>query len=122
MPTSGAWTYARSARETVARYGVPGAEAVFVLRCDVSARRTVVARAGASEGRMTLGATTGVQAYQAQPVSGNTSMVGVAIDPRDPQLDAMAFSRGRMLIALDGAPDLVLPSWPEFARVVEDCR
>jgi hypothetical protein len=122
IPTPGAWTYTKTARESIARYGVAGTDPVFMLRCDLLPRKVVVVRAGAAAGRLTLGATTGARAYQAQALGGAVPYVSVTIDPRDPQLDAMAFSRGRILIGLERAPDLVLPSWPEFARVVEDCR
>ena len=40
----------------------------------------------------------------------------------DPLLDAIAFSRGRIGVGVGGTPALVLPAWPEIARVVEDCR
>ncbi len=40
----------------------------------------------------------------------------------DPLLDAMAFSRGKFVFAGAGLPDLVLPSWAEVSRVIEDCR
>jgi hypothetical protein len=32
------------------------------------------------------------------------------------------FSRGRFAVETDGLPTLVLQTWPEPARVVEDCR
>ena len=40
----------------------------------------------------------------------------------DPLLDAVAFSRGRAAFSDSGQPTLVVPSWAEAARVVEDCR
>ena len=40
----------------------------------------------------------------------------------DALLDEMAFSRGRFAVEMPGAPRLILPAWPELARVVEDCR
>jgi hypothetical protein len=40
----------------------------------------------------------------------------------DPLLDAIAFSRGRIAIEAPGTPLLIVPSWPEPARVIEDCR
>ncbi|MFM9977289.1 MAG: hypothetical protein ACKVOP_04500 [Sphingomonadaceae bacterium] len=121
VPVAGIWTYAQDGRGSIARYGVSGGDAVFTLRCDTAARRVFAARSGLSAGRLTLRATTGARAYDAQATQGMPSFAA-AIDPRDPQLDAMAFSRGRMLIGLEGAPDLILPVAPEFARVVEDCR
>lgn len=40
----------------------------------------------------------------------------------DPLLDQIAFSRGRFLVRAPGAGELVLPSWPELAWVIEECR
>jgi hypothetical protein len=40
---------------------------------------------------------------------------------RDPLLDQMAYSRGRFMLAA-GGQELIVPAWPEVARVVEDCR
>jgi hypothetical protein len=40
----------------------------------------------------------------------------------DPLLDAIIYSRGRFMVSAQGQPDLIIPPWPEIARVVEDCR
>jgi hypothetical protein len=40
----------------------------------------------------------------------------------DPLFDQLVFSRGRFLVQADGMPDLIVPAWPEAARVIEDCR
>jgi hypothetical protein len=40
----------------------------------------------------------------------------------DPILDAMAFSRGRVLVEMEGQQPVILPTWAEIARIVEDCR
>jgi hypothetical protein len=37
-------------------------------------------------------------------------------------LDALANSRGRIGFAAGAEPPLVVPAWPEIARVIEDCR
>jgi hypothetical protein len=39
----------------------------------------------------------------------------------DPLLDAIAFSRGRFGVTIDGR-ERWFPAWPEIARVIEDCR
>jgi len=44
------------------------------------------------------------------------------LTPRDPLLDAMAFSKGRFAVEAPGAAPLYVPSWPEVTRVIEDCR
>lgn len=121
-PAVGTWTYSQDARGSMARYGPPGGDALFTLRCDRASGRIVASRPGMTAARMTLGSTHGARAYDAQPMGGQPLQVAAQLAARDPQLDAMAFSRGRILIGLAGAPDLVLPIWPEFTRVVEDCR
>jgi hypothetical protein len=57
------------------------------------------------------------------PVSAvHINMVFVDLPPNDPLLEQIAFSRGRFLVESEGAQSLVLPAWPEPARVIEDCR
>lgn len=121
-PAPGTWTYARDSRGSIARYGLAGAEAAFTIRCEATGARLFVARPGTMAARMTLQSTNGAKAYDALPTGGTPPYVTAEIAARDPQLDSMAFSRGRILIGLVGAPDLIMPIWPEFTRVVEDCR
>ena len=54
--------------------------------------------------------------------AGELAVMDVRLPPNDPLLDQIAFSRGRFLVQVEGGPSLVVPAWPEFARVVEDCR
>jgi hypothetical protein len=58
------------------------------------------------------------------PLSVDPSGAGVfaALPANDRLLDAMVFSRGRFTVEVPGTPMLVIPAWPEPARVVEDCR
>jgi hypothetical protein len=121
-PASGLWTYSQDARGSIAMYGQAGGDALFTLRCDRTGRRIYASRPGTVAARMTLRSTNGARAYAALPTGGTPPYVAATLAPTDPQLDAMAFSRGRILIGLDGADDLILPIWPEFTRVVEDCR
>ena len=121
-PAAGSWTYATEAGGSVAMFGPAGSAPLFTLRCDRNGSRIVASRIGNSAARMTLTSTTGARGYDAVPSGGQTLYVSAQIAARDPQLDSMAFSRGRILIGLDGAPDLIMPIWPEFTRVIEDCR
>ena len=41
---------------------------------------------------------------------------------QDTMLDAIVFSRGRFAISMPGASAFVIPTGPEVARIVEDCR
>jgi hypothetical protein len=121
-PAAGVWTYTRDSRGSIARFGQAGSDAQFTIRCDASGARIFVSRPGSVPAKMTLRSTNGAKAYDALPTGGQPPYVAAQLAARDAQLDAMAFSRGRILIGLDGAPDLILPIWPEFTRVVEDCR
>ena len=100
--TPGEWSFDAAAGE--ARY------AGFSLRCD-GAGRVVLALAGAS-GPLRLRTSYGDHVLTA----------GTALPAAEPRLDEIAFSRGRFVIEAQGTATLVLPSWPEPARVVEDCR
>lgn len=120
--TPGRWVYREEPRGTIAEYGPAGSSAVLTLRCDRVAGLVAITRPG-MPGRMTLTATTGARAYLAQAAgTGAMPQAIITLASRDPQLDAIAFSRGRFMVSLDNAPDLLLPSWAEVARVVEDCR
>jgi hypothetical protein len=121
-PVPGVWTYTRDGRGSIARFGQAGADALFTIRCEASGARIFVSRPGSAPAKMTLRSTNGAKAYDALPTSSTPPYVAAEIAARDPQLDAMVFSRGRILIGLDSAGDLILPIWPEFTRVVEDCR
>jgi hypothetical protein len=121
-PAPGVWTYMRDGRGSIARFGPAGSDALFTIRCEATGARIFVSRPGSAPAKMTLRSTNGAKAYDALPTSSTPPYVAAEVAARDAQLDAMAFSRGRILIGLDGAGDLILPIWPEFTRVVEDCR
>jgi hypothetical protein len=124
--TPGDWTYARDARGSVARFGRAGADADLVIRCASEGRRIFVSRPGrfadGESGRIALRASTALQSYPLQNSSESPPYVAAEIPAMDRHLDALAFSRGRFLVQVKGVADLVVPAWPELARVVEDCR
>jgi len=120
--TPGVWGWRTDARGAVAMFGLPGADAALVVRCDRAAQRVFVSRPASSGSQMVLRATTGLQAYPARPTGGTPPYVAAELAARDPQLDAIAFSRGRFMVSLDGAADVIAPSWPELTRVIEECR
>ena len=49
-------------------------------------------------------------------------LVSPSLAATDPLLDQIAFSRGRFAVAAPGAALLVVPSWAEPTRTIEDCR
>lgn len=105
----GDWSYGEDAGGGVARFGASGAEA-FSLRCDAARRRIVLARQGSSA------------ALRVRTSYGERNVAAAGLPADDPLLDDMAFSRGRFTVEADGLEPLILPTWPEPARVVGDCR
>lgn len=102
--TPGTWHYLSEKTGSSALFGAE----LFRLRCDKASAQIRLSGANiAPLGRITT--------------SFGTDTLAAALNPRDPVLDRIAFSRGRFMVETAGAR-LILPAWPEFARVVEDCR
>jgi hypothetical protein len=106
----GEWSYLESANAE-ARF--EGGQGVFILHCDRSTRRLTLSRQLAGAGPMTIRTSAGLKTFASADVETPAS---------DSFLDAMVFSRGRITVEAAGAPMLVIPTWPEPARVVEECR
>ncbi|HEX8640872.1 MAG TPA: hypothetical protein VF704_06915 [Allosphingosinicella sp.] len=111
--TPGDWSYEEDAGRAYASYG-----RVFTVRCEGSGRISL-SRAGASGNALTLRAS---DSQRALPATVEAGGVIARLAASDPLLDAMAFSRGRFAIEVAGAPLLIIPAWPEPARVIETCR
>ena len=122
--TPGTWSYEPGTAGSTARFGPDAAASLASLRCDRAAGRIALTRAGAAPGPLLLTIVTGTltRAFTATPETGPTPQIGFVLTPRDPVLEAMAFSRGRFAIEVAGLPTLYLPAWPELGRVIEDCR
>jgi hypothetical protein len=104
---SGQWSYVATTTGGEARYGTH-----LSLLCNRSSRIVTISRPGVPVAALTI--VTDSQ-WRALPPNGQLAA-------SDPLLDAIAFSRGRFLVSGGSAPVLALPSWPEAARAVEDCR
>jgi hypothetical protein len=124
--TPGDWAYRRDDRGSVAMFGVVGADADFLIRCVTATKRIYLSRSGAFPdgvtGQMTIRASTGLKSYGITNNGDTPPYVSAFLTPDDAHLDAIAFSRGRFLVAVKGAADLIIPAWPEITHVIEDCR
>jgi hypothetical protein len=127
---AGDWTWTARAGGSEARYGPSGQPPIAIMLCDPVAGVMRVALpvdaalAGATGTRpATIAASTSSGTFVAQPqMIGALQVWAIALPASHPILDAMAFSRGRFRVAIDGFPPVVLPSWSEVGRVIEDCR
>jgi hypothetical protein len=128
-PIAGNWTYAATAEGSEATFSNPSALPQLSIRCIKATRRVSIAKpATAAAPFMYVWTSSTVRSI---PASFNplTNRISIDVTSNDPLLDALAFSRGRIgVIVAQSAGSaaqsvqLVVPAWPEIARVVEDCR
>jgi hypothetical protein len=122
-PLPGDWIYTRTTLGSQAVYGPPASEAAFIIRCEAGRRQITLEREGVGTApRLIIRTTTLDRTLSGTARREPLAYTSATLPASDPLLDAMAFSRGRFAVETDGLPTLVLPTWPEPARVVEDCR
>ena len=113
----GDWGYDVESGVAQATFASPGAP-LFALRCDPGGQIRIF-RPGVPGGPITIVTSFGERRL---PGSGNADQAQATLPAADPLFDQMAFSRGRFLVRTAGGSDLVLPAWPEPARLIERCR
>lgn len=117
----GDWTYRDEGGASSAHFGLPG-QPQLMLRCEPG-RTVTVQRAGASAGAsLTLRSSSGDRSLRAVMAAASPPALTATLAAADPLLDALVFSRGRFAVEAPGLPILIVPAWPEPARVIEDCR
>ena len=121
--TPGRWFYRNEGQNSLASFGSSDGAASFTVRCDRGSRQITLARQGITTGntmtvRTSYSARNLPLSIQTEPLSS----VFTTLPASDRFLDGMAFSRGRFTVEVPGTPMLIIPAWPEPARVVEDCR
>lgn len=122
--TPGDWTYRAVPEGSAAFFAQPPAEALFAFRCDRNARAVSLVRGGSATGpvQMTIRSETRDRTLTASPTGEQLPTIRAVVSSQDPLLDAIAFSKGRFAVEVDGMRTLYLPAWPEITRVIEDCR
>ena len=127
--TPGDWSYTAEAGETLALFGPPGATRL-VLACNPGTRQVSLVRplsaARQGEVAMRISTETVSRPLMAKSVAGSPAQAPAraiaTLDANDPLLDAMAITRGRFAVEVEGEQGLYVPAWAEVTRVIEDCR
>lgn len=115
----GNWTYRQDGQGTVALFGLRADAPELSLRCDRANRQIHLARRGVTSGAMTVRTSTTARSLT---VRSTGAEMAVTLAATDPILDAMGYSRGRFVVEMPPLAPLVVPSWAEVQRVVDDCR
>jgi hypothetical protein len=121
-PLDGSWSYSATAIGSEATFTNASAQPQLTVTCSRPTRQVTIAKsATAAAPFMSIWTSAETRSL---PASFNpaTARISVVLSAFDPLLDAIAFSRGRAAFTVSGQPPLIVPSWPEPARVVEDCR
>lgn len=71
---------------------------------------------------VTVTTTSTARALTGRPLAGPQGALVVVLPVRDALLDAIVFSRGRFAVEARGLATVYAPTWPEVARVIDDCR
>jgi len=116
--TSGDWSYLSG----TASFGEAGYQPYLSFRCDRAADAIVITRAGNAAGELVVRTETMDRSLTTQASGSEPPSAVMRVQVGDPLLDAMAFSKGRFAVEMEGQPTLYVPSYPEITRVIEDCR
>ena len=116
--TPGDWKYMRDQDGASRAMFVRSGQVMFGMSCKPSRRiRLVVPDATATQ--MVVRSETTDRMLTGQREDG---ALQVELPANDPLLDAMAITRGRFAVEVEGKSALYLPAWAEVTRVIEDCR
>ena len=123
QPVGGNWSYVSLADGSEARFADASGNVQLALRCARSVRRVTISKPASAPAPSLVIWTSGVSRTLAAPgFDAAAGRLNVQLSANDALLDAMVFSRGRIAVGAGAAPALVMPPWPEIARLVEDCR
>ena len=120
--TAGDWRYQVDGAGSVALFGADAQSSLFIIRCDRATRRIALLRPGPAQAAMTVRTSYGAVNWPASAPAGTIAATQAIRAASDATLDQIAYSRGRFAVEVQGLEMLVLPSWAEVSRVVEDCR
>jgi hypothetical protein len=121
-PIAGDWIYEATTDGSEARFTDPTNNPQLIFHCTRATRRVTIAKP-ATAAAPAIDVWTSSQT-RSVPASFNPATARLSLDlqPSDALLDAIATSRGRIGFTVGTQSALVVPAWPEIARVVEDCR
>jgi hypothetical protein len=122
IPISGNWTFTTASDGSAATFVNASAMPQLTIRCSRATRRVSIAKPGSVAVPFLYVWTSTMTRTLPASFDPATARQTIQVPAYDPLLDALVFSRGRVAVYIADKPALVVPAWPEIARVVEDCR
>jgi hypothetical protein len=121
-PIAGDWAYATTADGSEATFSNSSGQPQLTIRCTRSTRRVSLLKAAATAAPFLWVWTSSLKKSLPATYDATSARVSSGLQAYDPLLDAIAASRGRIGFSSSELAALVVPPWPEVARVIEDCR
>ena len=119
---AGNWTYETTSDGSEATFADAYGRPQLSLHCVGAVRRVSIARpVSAAATAISIWTGDGSRSVAAT-YDARAARLSAEFAAYDPFLDSIASSRGRFVVSVTGQPALVVPPWPEVARVIEDCR
>jgi|SRR5215213_623847 len=122
VPAEGRWSYATVPGGSEVTFANAAAQPQLTIRCARPTRQVTISRPATGAAPFIYLWTSALTRNVPASFNPSTARISATLSAFDALLDAVAFSRGRIAVSVSGQPPLILPSWSEAARVIEDCR
>lgn len=120
----GEWRYVRRGMASEAHYGLGQEATAVVLRCDLG--QITIARDGVVPADMpaalNIRTSFAERRLPIRMVAATGRMLAATLPASDPLWDQIIYSRGRFVVEATRNAPMIVPTRPEIARIVEDCR
>ena len=121
-PVAGSWTYAPVTGGSEASFSDASGNPQLWVQCARAGRRVSIAKRASIAAPFMGVWTSSMSRSVPSALNPATGRLTIELAAFDSLLDAIASSRGRIGLAVGTEPALVVPSWAEASRVIEDCR
>jgi hypothetical protein len=118
----GSWRYGPAPGGSAASFVDATGTSRLVVQCNRATRRVSISRISTAAAPSLQLWTDGAVRTLPARFESNVFRVTAELAASDNLLDSIAFSRGRIAVSMAGSRPLVVPSWAEPARAIEDCR
>jgi hypothetical protein len=122
MPVTGNWSYSVTGDGSEAMFATAAGAPQLWAHCARATRRVLISKSANAAAPFLNVWSSSAQRNLLSAFNPASARLTAELGAYDPLLDALANSRGRVAVGVSGQVPLVMPPWPELARVIEDCR